>query len=73
MSHDLNNYNNQPLVQRRLHRSYSERLVAGVLGGIAETYGWNVTLLRLLFVLSFLLPGPQFLIYFVAWILMPEA
>lgn len=72
MSHDLN-YNNQPLVQRRLHRSYSERLVAGVLGGIAETYGWNVTLLRLLFVLSFLLPGPQFLIYFVAWILMPEA
>lgn len=72
MTYDLN-HNNGSLMQRRLHRSQTERLIGGVLGGIAETYGWNATLLRLLFVASFLLPGPQFIIYLVAWILMPES
>lgn len=70
MNYDLNQ--NLPMAQRQLHRSRSERLVAGVLGGIAETYDWNVTLLRLLFVASFLLPGTQILLYLVAWVLMPE-
>ncbi|AKK08477.1 PspC domain protein [Corynebacterium atrinae] len=64
---------NEPIYQRRLHRSITDRYVAGVLGGIAETYGWNPTLVRLLFVASFLLPGPQAILYLVAWILMPEA
>ncbi|MDO4685983.1 MAG: PspC domain-containing protein [Corynebacterium sp.] len=63
---------NAPLVQRELRRSSTDRYVAGVLGGIAETYGWNSALVRLLFVLSFLLPGPQFVIYLVAWLIMPE-
>jgi conserved domain protein len=47
-------------------------MIAGVLGGIAETYGWDANVLRLLFVLSWLLPGPQFILYFVAWVLMPD-
>ncbi|QGU04322.1 PspC domain-containing protein [Corynebacterium comes] len=63
---------NTPMHQRRLHRSLTDRYVAGVLGGIAETYGWNSTLVRVLFVASFLLPGPQVLAYFIAWIIMPN-
>lgn len=63
---------NTPMYQRRLHRSLTDRYVAGVLGGIAETYGWNSTLVRVLFVASFLLPGPQVLAYFIAWIIMPN-
>lgn len=61
-----------PYMQRPLQRSVTDRYIAGVLGGVAETYGWNSTAVRLLFVLSFLLPGPQFVIYLVAWLLMPE-
>lgn len=56
-----------------LHRSRRDFLVAGVLGGIAETYGWNSNLLRMAFILSFLIPGPQAILYFFAWYFMPEA
>ncbi|MDO5098929.1 MAG: PspC domain-containing protein [Corynebacterium sp.] len=62
----------QPYAQRPLHRSLHTRLVGGVFGGVAETYGWNVTLLRVLFLLSMFLPGPQVLAYIAAWIIMPE-
>lgn len=55
-----------------LSRSRNSRMVAGVLGGIAEHFGWDANLLRILFLISFLLPGPQFLAYLVAWIIMPE-
>ena len=49
-----------PMLQRRLHRNTINKWVGGVFQGIADTYGWDVTLLRVLFVgSSFLLPGPQ--------------
>lgn len=32
---------NLPKLSRRLHRSRTNRMIAGVLGGIAETYGWD--------------------------------
>ena len=38
----------------------------------ADRFGWDRSLVRLLFVLSFLLPGPQILVYLVLWVLMPE-
>ena len=69
--HDRHNEADTPLLQRRLRRSATDKLVAGVLGGIGETYGINSTLLRILFVASFLLPGPQMLFYFVMWFIMP--
>ncbi|HZD70817.1 MAG TPA: PspC domain-containing protein [Actinomycetes bacterium] len=58
---------------RRLYRSRSDRLIAGVCGGIAEYFGWDPTLVRLVFVaLLFLpIPGPQALLYLVAWIVIP--
>ena len=57
---------------RRLYRSRDERMVAGVCGGIARYTGMDPTIVRLLAVLSFLLPGPQVLAYLAAWILIPE-
>lgn len=48
------------------------RMIAGVCAGIADRYGWNVRKVRLIFVLSMILPGPQFLIYLVLWFLMPD-
>lgn len=57
---------------RRLVRSTTQNWVGGVLSGIGETYGINVTLLRLLFVASILLPGPQVFLYIVAWFIMPK-
>lgn len=56
---------------RRLYRSTRDKKVAGVCGGIAEAMGWDVTAVRLVAVLSILLPGPQVLAYLVAWAVMP--
>ena len=47
-------------------------MIAGVCSGIARTYGWDTTIVRLVFLLSCLLPGPQFLIYLVLWIVIPQ-
>lgn len=59
----------------QLHRSQNHRMIAGVMGGIAEYLGWNATLVRLLFVIistaSVAVPG--ILIYIVLWIVMPNA
>ena len=48
------------------------RVIAGVCAGIAQRFGWSPNLVRLVFVLSCLLPGPQFVIYIVLWVLMPS-
>jgi len=55
-----------------LSRPRKGRWIAGVCAGIGRRYGLDPTLVRLLFVLSCLLPGPQFIIYIALWILMPE-
>ncbi|WP_040837954.1 PspC domain-containing protein [Nocardia brevicatena] len=57
---------------RRLTRSTTDKWIAGVCGGIAEYFGWSPAVVRLLFVLSCLLPGPQFVIYLVLWLLVPK-
>ena len=46
--------------------------LAGVCAGIAGYFNISPNLVRVLFVLSLLLPGPQILIYLVGWILMPD-
>jgi phage shock protein PspC (stress-responsive transcriptional regulator) len=55
-----------------LARPQSEKMIAGVCAGLAARYGWKVRTVRLLFVLSCLLPGPQFIAYIALWILMPK-
>jgi len=48
------------------------RLVAGVCAGLARRFGVSRFVVRLLFVLSMLLPGPQILIYLGLWIITPS-
>lgn len=56
---------------RRLYRSTRDRKLGGVCAGIAEYAGWDVTVVRLLAALSILLPGPQVILYIIAWIVLP--
>lgn len=57
-----------------LSRSMNDRVLAGVLGGIARRFGWNSTLLRVLYVVASILSAafPGILVYLVLWLLMPE-
>jgi phage shock protein PspC (stress-responsive transcriptional regulator) len=58
-----------------LHRSRTNRIIAGVCGGFAEWLGWEPTLVRVLFVLVSVLSAafPGILVYLALWILMPES
>jgi phage shock protein PspC (stress-responsive transcriptional regulator) len=55
-----------------LYRPRDDRMIAGVCSGIARRFGIEPTLVRILFVASLFLPGPQILIYLAAWLLMPN-
>jgi phage shock protein PspC (stress-responsive transcriptional regulator) len=54
-----------------LERPRDGRVIAGVCAGLARRFGLTATTVRVLFVLSCLLPGPQFLAYIALWIIMP--
>lgn len=55
-------------------RSINDRVLAGVMGGIAHRYAWNATMLRAAFVLVSVLSAafPGILVYLILWLLMPE-
>ena len=55
-----------------LARPRNDRVIAGVCAGLARRFNMSAGMVRILFVLSMLLPGPQVVIYLIAWILMPS-
>ena len=57
-----------------LARSPNDRMIAGVMGGIAQRLGWNSTWLRVIFVIVSIASAgfPGILIYLILWLLMPE-
>lgn len=60
--------------KRSLSRSRDDRMLAGVIGGIARRFGWNSTILRFLYVILSLASAafPGLVVYLVLWLLMPE-
>jgi phage shock protein PspC (stress-responsive transcriptional regulator) len=58
---------------RRLKRSRSDRMVAGVCGGWARVLGVDAALLRILLVGATILGfGTGAILYLICWIIMPE-
>ena len=57
---------------KRLTRS-NNRVIAGVCAGIAEWLGWDIALVRLLYILISILSAgfPGILVYVILWIVMP--
>ena len=55
-------------------RSRSNRVIAGVCGGLAKSLGWNPTVVRILYVLVSILSAafPGALAYVILWVVMPE-
>jgi phage shock protein C len=62
----------QRMARQGLVRPRSGRVLAGVCAGLAKRFGISPTVVRVLFVVSLILPGPQALLYIVLWILMPS-
>jgi phage shock protein PspC (stress-responsive transcriptional regulator) len=59
-------------VTPRLARDTRHKVIAGVCSGLARRFGLSRTGLRIAFVVSCVLPGPQFIAYIVLWVLMPK-
>lgn len=65
----------QPDPARRLHRSATDRKIAGVCGGLAEYFGVDSTLVRIVTVVLAIYPGAVIcgiLVYLLAWFVMPS-
>jgi len=58
---------------KHLYRSRTDRMIAGVCGGIAEYFAIDPTIVRLIAVLL-LLPGglPGLLPYLILWVVVPQ-
>ena len=56
-----------------LYRSNQHKMIAGVMGGIAERFGWDVTILRIVFVLISIFSAgfPGILVYLILWFVIP--
>ena len=68
-------YQQQPSVpqpRHKLRRNMSRRWIAGVCAGLADFTGLSATVVRILFLVSLLLPGPQLIFYIIAWIAVPK-
>lgn len=61
------------MYEKKLKRS-QDQVIAGVCAGIAEYFGWDIALVRILYlVLSIFSAGfPGILIYIILWIVMPN-
>ncbi|HET7694594.1 MAG TPA: PspC domain-containing protein [Vicinamibacterales bacterium] len=59
--------------RRRLTRS-TDKMIAGVCAGIAEYFGWDVTLFRVVYVIVSIISAafPGILVYLLLWVVMPR-
>ncbi|MET9832731.1 PspC domain-containing protein [Streptomyces sp. NPDC006385] len=55
-----------------LTRPTHGRMIGGVCAALARRFDTSTTTMRVIFLVSCLLPGPQFLLYIALWILLPS-
>lgn len=62
----------QPSAERVLRRSQTDRVIAGVCGGLGRYLGIDPVMLRIAFVLLVVTAGFGILLYAIGWIAIPE-
>lgn len=55
-----------------LARPTNGRMIGGVCAALAKRFGTSANTMRVIFAVSCLLPGPQFLLYIALWVLLPS-
>lgn len=61
-------------LNRPLRRSSSDRMIAGVVGGLANYFGIDSTLARVLYVVGSIISAafPGALVYVIMWVIVPD-
>jgi phage shock protein C len=63
----------QAFARQGLVRPRQGRILGGVCAGLARRFGMSPTMMRILFVVTLIvIPGSQFIVYPILWILMPS-
>jgi phage shock protein C len=57
---------------KQLYRSRKDRIVAGVCAGLADYFGFDANIVRLVFAGLAILAGTGVLLYVAAWMVIPE-
>ena len=57
---------------QKLYRNSSDRMIAGVCGGLGKYFSVDATIVRLVFLLLLILGGSGFLLYLILWIVVPD-
>ncbi len=57
---------------KRLKRSNSDKMIAGVCGGLANYFDLDTTLIRLAFAFATIFAGTGILAYLIMWIIVPK-
>ena len=60
------------VIIKKLHLSLTNRMIAGVCGGLAETYGIDALLLRIAFIILIFLNGIGLIFYLVLMLILPK-
>lgn len=58
---------------KRLFRDPDQRLVGGVCSGLAQYFSIDVTIVRIIWLISFFMLGSGFLVYLILWVVVPKA
>ena len=58
-------------MEKRLYRSETDKMIGGVCGGLAEYFGIDSTVVRLVFALIVIYGGTGLILYIILWIVMP--
>ncbi len=57
---------------RRLQRNPDDKVIAGVASGVADFFGLDPTIVRVVWTLTILLGGLGVIVYIILWIVVPE-
>ncbi len=57
---------------KKLYRSQTDKIIAGVAGGLGQFFELDASLLRLVFILTTMLGGSGLVVYLVLWLVLPQ-
>jgi phage shock protein PspC (stress-responsive transcriptional regulator) len=60
-------------MNKKLHRSQTDKIFAGVCGGLADYFDIDATIIRLLFILIVAFGGSGLIVYLLLWLIMPKS
>jgi phage shock protein C len=58
-------------MEKKLYRSRTNYMLAGICGGLGEYFNVDATLIRLAFAFATVIGGAGILFYLIAWIIIP--